>query len=342
MSDTLNVQDAYDARVQSQITQYVDQPVHDLPEIFHNWSYHFIRPGMIDVFGVDSINDIYKEAISQATSGFEHFARVLSVGCGDGDIEIQLAESLLQAGHRQFLIEGVDISPIMIDRFNHKIRARDLSNFMRAEVRDFNISRNGQEYDVVMANHSLHHILELEKAFDFIYSSLTANGIFATCDMIGRNGHMRWPETEAIVQVLWPLLSDRQTFHHQLLRSDRQGFVDHDCSNEGFEGIRAQDILYLILNRFKPYRFFAFGGFIEVLVDRGYGPGFDADNAWDREFIMAMARLNDMMLDSCMIKPTSMMAYFTKADMGTKWYREREPRRCVRMPYEDPMWASGQ
>lgn len=341
MSEALDYQDAYSARVQSQITQYLDEPIHGLPEIFHVWSDEFIRPGIIDVFGVDTINDIYREAICRSTFGFQNFAKVLSVGCGDGDVEIQLAESLILAGHRNFLIEAIDISPLMIDRFREKIASRELQNFVRPDVKDFNVTQDGSEYNVVMANHSLHHILELEKVFDFIHRSLASNGIFATCDMIGRNGHLRWPETDKILQAIWPLLSDRQTFHHQLLRSDRDQFVDHDCSDEGFEGIRAQDILYLILNRFKPHRFFAFGGFIEVLVDRGYGPGFDPLNSWDREFIMSMAKINDMMLDANMIKPTSMMAYFTKEDLGSKWYREREPKRSVRWPYDNPSWAAG-
>jgi hypothetical protein len=122
------------------------------------------------------------------------------------------------------------------------------------------------------------------------------------------------------------------------MRSDRESFVDHDCSNEGFEGIRAQDILYLILNRFKPHKFFAFGGFIEVLVDRGYGPGFDNENEWDRKFVLAMAKINDMMLDAGMIKPTSMMAHFTKDDLGSTFYRQRDARKSVRMPYDDPEW----
>jgi hypothetical protein len=190
-----------------------------------------------------------------------------------------------------------------------------------------------------MANHSLHHIVDLEGIFAFIHKALLPHGIFATSDMIGRNGHMRWAETEAVLQAVWPLLTEKQKFHHQLLRPNPDRFEDFDCSGEGFEGIRAQDILYLILNSFKPYRFFGYGGFVDVLVDRGFGHGFDATDEQQRAFIMTLAKLNEMMLDSGMIKPTVMSAYFTKDDRGERCYHGRTAVRSLRLPFDDPQWV---
>jgi 2-polyprenyl-3-methyl-5-hydroxy-6-metoxy-1,4-benzoquinol methylase len=330
---------AYDARVKQQIEQYVDQPIHDLPEIFHLWSLEFIQPGMIDVFGAETINDIYKGAVFETSKSFSDGCRILSVGCGDGTVEIQLAQSLLDAGFTRFRVEAVDLAPVLINRFRQEIITKGLEGYLLPQVDDLNSRTSNDKYDVIMANHSLHHILELERTFDFIHDSLHDHSIFVTCDMIGRNGHMRWPETEKILQSIWPLLSDRQRFQHQLLRHNRERFVDHDCSTEGFEGIRAQDILYLLLNRFNAYKFHAFGGFIEVLADRGYGPGFDPNNEWDREFIRAMANINECMLDAGMIKPTSVMAYFTKDQRTPIYYKQRTAASCVRMPYDTPFWA---
>jgi len=331
---------AYDARVKQQIEQYIDQPIHDLPEIFHVWSHEFVRPGIMSVYGIESINDVYKGAVFEASKNFSNGSRILSVGCGDGSVEIQLALSLLQSGYDRFRIEAVDLAPVLIDRFREQVVANKLEGHVLPQVDDLNKRTTTDKYDMIMANHSLHHIMELESIFNFIHDSLTDHGIFATCDMIGRNGHMRWPETEAVLQAIWPLLSDRQRFHHQLLRDDREHFVNHDCSNEGFEGIRAQDILYLLLNRFHAYKFFAFGGFIDVLADRGYGPGFDTNNEWDREFILSMSKINELMLDARMIKPTSMVAYFTKDARPPKWYKQRTAKSCVRMPFDTPRWAS--
>ena len=238
-----------------------------------------------------------------------------------------------------FQLIGADLSPVLIDRFQDKVREAGLENRVFPRVQDLNMVSPDEQYDVVMANHSLHHIVDLEGVFAFIDQALFPHGIFATCDMIGRNGHMRWPETEAILQAVWPLLSDKQKFHHQLLRHHPDRFEDFDCSGEGFEGIRAQDILYLILNRFKPYKFFGYGGFVDVLADRGFGHGFNAEDEQHRAFITAWAKINEMMLDAGMIKPTVMSAYFTKDDRGEIAYHGRTAQKSLRLPFDDPAWA---
>jgi hypothetical protein len=111
------------------------------------------------------------------------------------------------------------------------------------------------------------------------------------------------------------MLNDREKWHAQLKRLD-DTFTDHDCSTEGFEGVRAQDILPLILARFHPYKFFGTGGFIDPFVDRGYGRAYDASKPEDVEWIKFISRLNDIMLDAGSVKPTVMYAYFTKTLEG--------------------------
>ena len=59
-----------------------------------------------------------------------------------------------------------------------------------------------------MAHHSLHHIVALETLFGQIVERLEPEGAFITMDLIGRNGHMRWPETLAIVRHIWDSVSE--------------------------------------------------------------------------------------------------------------------------------------
>lgn len=329
----------YALKVQQQIDQYITQPIHDLPDIFHVWSEGFIRPGLESVFGISTINDFYVGAAREASNNFERPVRILSLGCGDGAVELELAKTLKTREQADFHLDALDISPVLIERFSEGVRENGLQDRVVPAVSDLNEGSIEGLYDVVLANHSLHHMVDLERVFDLTWNVLREGGIFATCDMIGRNGHMRWPETEKVVQAIWPLLTEKQRFHHQLLDLQLDQFRDHDSSKEGFEGIRAQDILYLILDRFHPYKFFAYGGFIEVLVDRGYGHGFDPDNEQHRNFIIAFAKINDMMLDSGMIKPTIMSAYFTKEDRGERFYRTRSAQRSLRLPFDQPEWT---
>ena len=97
------------------------------------------------------------------------------------------------------------------------------------------------EFDSILAIHSLHHVVALEKPFDEVHRSLSGEGAFLINDMIGRNGHLRWPEALDVVQAFWKELPHSKRYNHQLKRFEDE-FVNWDCSTEGFEGIRAQDI----------------------------------------------------------------------------------------------------
>lgn len=70
---------AYQSKVAAQIEQFADQPIHDLPEIFHVYSDEFIRKGMESVFGTPSINEFYIGAVGEASKKFSRSARILSV-----------------------------------------------------------------------------------------------------------------------------------------------------------------------------------------------------------------------------------------------------------------------
>lgn len=182
----------------------------------------------------------------------------------------------------------------------------------------------------------MHHILELEKLFDFIKAQLKDGGFFAVADMIGRNGHQRWPETALILKMLWPMLTGKQRYHFLLSRLD-DVFTDHDCSTDGFEGIRSQDILHLILKRFNAAKFIV-GGFIDVLVDRGYGHGYDPNSESDLVLSRFLSELNEILLDAGAIKPTMMFAHFVKEKAAERFYRSRSARASIRMG--DPGWIS--
>src|SRR5689334_1941502 len=102
--------------------------------------------------------------------------------------------------------------------------------------------------------------------------------------IIGRNGHLRWPEALEIIQEFWPYLPPSHRSNHQLQRYEAM-FEDWDCSIEGFEGIRAQDILPLLSERFHFDWFIPYGNVIDPFVERGFGHNFDANVDWDRDFI---------------------------------------------------------
>jgi hypothetical protein len=86
---------SYEDRVREQITQYKeDRNIHALPDVFHVWSGDYIRPGIAKVFGVGSITEFYVDAFVRVLSGKDSEPVYLSLGCGDGVQEIEIAKGL--------------------------------------------------------------------------------------------------------------------------------------------------------------------------------------------------------------------------------------------------------
>jgi hypothetical protein len=142
---------------------------------------------------------------------------------------------------------------------------------------------------------------------------------------------MRWPEALTLLEMVWASMPERYRFDHQTKRYEHS-FVNYDCSQEGFEGIRAQDILPLLLERFHPEAFVAFGNLIDVFVDRGFGPNFDVKKPDDREFIDRVALLDDVAIDLGMVKPTHLIASFRGRETSTRYWHHWAPDYCVRRP----------
>src|SRR5205085_2791623 len=73
----------------------------------------------------------------------------------------------------------------------------------------------------------------------------------------------------AVIDRIWRQLPVRFKYHHQLRRLEHE-YENWDCSTEGFEGIRAQDILPLCVERFEFRRFLGWASLVEILIDRGF------------------------------------------------------------------------
>lgn len=327
----------YKERVKNQIAQYASAEIHDLPPIYDYWSNTYLRPKLNSVLGVDTVTDFYVEHIHEReTLVSQPIVRLLSLGAGDAELEVQIAQGLLAKGLSTFQLECLELSPILIERANQRIHQAGLGEHVTMLPSDLNSwslpesSRNS--YTAVIANHILHHVVELEGLFAKVALAVGDTGVFLTADMIGRNGHMRWPEAIAILNPLWDTLPDVLKYNHVFRKTDRV-FNNWDCSSNGFEGIRAQDILPLLVQRFHFEKFLAFGNLPDPFCDRCYGPNFQPDVPAHTGFIDSLERLNSQLLELGLLKPTMMFAVIRGRDTGvTRVWRNLTPRFCVRDP----------
>lgn len=306
--------------------------VHDLPRICFYWLDKWILP-KLRTLGVQGATEMFEMYLAGHCRRPEpHQRRFVSIGAGNCDLEVDLAQRLRQRGFADFRIECLEMNPAMLARGSANAdRAGVAANLEFVEA-DVNRWRAEHAYDVVFASHSLHHVLNLEGLFEQVRGALGPGGQFVVSDIIGRNGHMRWPEALEIVQEFWVELPPPYRYNRQLSRQE-EVYENRDCSAEGFEGIRAQDILPVLLRTFHFELFFAFGNAILPFVDRAFGHNFDAAGQWDREFIDRVHLRDEREMLAGRIQPSIMMAVLgNDATVPTRFLAPFSPDYCVRWP----------
>jgi SAM-dependent methyltransferase len=170
--------------------------------------------------GYKGIDDFFVQNILEVARQRKSAIKIISIGSGNCDTEIRIANSLLQQGWKDFCINCIDINEDMLERGEKQADQQSLKALLTFTKHDINKVNLVDHCDVVLASHSLHHILNLEHLFDQIHDQLVNDGLFLINDMIGRNGHMRWPEAEVFVQGFWALLEEKHKYNHQLSRLD--------------------------------------------------------------------------------------------------------------------------
>uniref|UniRef100_UPI003751EF63 glycosyltransferase n=1 Tax=Undibacterium sp. TaxID=1914977 RepID=UPI003751EF63 len=323
--------EAYQKKIQQELDIYEKQfNVHDLPEIYHYWSNKYIAPLCLEA-GFSTVAEFFSSNLLKAKDRTGTFEPIfVSVGAGNCDLEVSVARNLITAGLTHFTLECLEINPSMLKRGLEIAKENGVQDNMKFIQADFNSWVAQKKYDGVMANQSLHHVTDLEHLFDQVKSSLHAEGSVVVSDIIGRNGHQRWPESLDIVNKYWVTMPKEYKFN-ALLNRFEDLYDNWDCSKEGFEGIRAQDVLPLLLDRFSCEKFVGFGNVIDIFVDRAFGHGFREQTEWDLNFIDQLHAEDETGLASGRLTPTHMMAVFVKNLRCAPYYsRGVSPTKSIR------------
>ena len=330
LTDTPERHEGYEERLAKERDTFESvQEVHDLPPIFHYWSNKHIRP-MVKEYGFCLAEEFFAKYCAIAAKRTNHPPVFLSLGAGNCDTEVRTAQLLRNVGLTDFVIECLELNPQMIERGKDLAAQSGVNANIVFVQDDFNRWKPNKQYAAIFAYQSLHHVLELEHLFAEVKRGLHPAGFFVTSDMIGRNGHQRWPEAMDALKPFWNELPFEYRRNRSLKRYEEE-YVNHDCSTEGFEGIRAQDILPLLLRNFDFHMFIAFGNIIDVFVDRSFGPNFEVDGEWDRAFIDRVHLFDEQAILDGVLTPTHMFAVMTPVPCKEHHYaRGLAPERCIR------------
>lgn len=317
----------YEQRIQEELLRFeADLEVHQLPDIFHYWSEKHIRPRLRG-WGIDSVDQLFTRELARQCALGER-ARFLSIGSGNCDLEVKVARELVEAGHRDFSLECLELNHAMLERGRKLAQAEGVEEWLRFTAGDFNELQLVGTYQAILANQSLHHVTRLEALFEQVERGLSEGGRFVVSDMIGRNGHQRWPLALGWIWEFWRELPPSYRYN-QKLKIYEDLYVDRDYSKVGFEGVRAEDILPLIVERFEFEFFFGFGNLIDPFVDRGFGPNFQVDREWDRAFIDRVASKDREAIEAGEIPPTHMLAVLCRKGLAIHTARNVSPELCL-------------
>lgn len=311
-----NVED-YQRQIESQIAQYADVvEMHDSSEAADWLNQTYLGPRLEHVFGSANPAEIYARAFSEAIAR-TGVTEVVSLGAGYGALEIAIVKLAKKLNLPNFRIICLELSPLLVERIRASARAEGVEDSITAQEADLNKPlKLPKVVAAFMAHHALHHFVELELLFDQIAAYMHPEGAFVTMDMIGRNGHMRWPETLKVVRDIWPTLPDRVKWDRSFSKLDRW-YENWDCSIEGFEGIRSQDILPELIDRFRFERFHANYSIADVFVDRRFGGGFLLKNQEDMEFLKRVQKLEDDLIRDNRVKPAQIFAVMRSLNSTT-------------------------
>jgi SAM-dependent methyltransferase len=328
----------YERRLLSERASFSGCQSHqELPAIFNYWSNRYLRP-KLESLGYSTPEEVFCRHFERAYKAGNGADRAfVSLGSGSCATEIRIAKFLLERNCRDFTIECLEMNENLLADARSMSASAGVDAFVKPVRGDFNEWSPSKSYDGVLANNSLHHVTNLEGLFGAVQRSLLPTGSFVTSDMIGRNGHMRWPEALAIVHEFWPELSEAQTYNH-LLRRHEQVYENWDCSSEGFEGIRAQDILPLLIAYFEFDVFVPFANVVDPFIERTFGPNFDVSNPRDLSFVDRVHARDEAEIASGRIKPTHIVATMCSGRAGKERYiGGLTPGFSVRSPVRAPL-----
>lgn len=228
--------------------------------------------------------------------------RILSLGCGYGGHEIQIARSLRSS----YEMIGVDLNPGILARARAAAAAQNLN--IRFLPLDMNfIEIRPDSFDLIMAHASLHHILNLEHVFHQMYRGLKDGGRLIVQDVIGKTQVLFWkPNVDFAIDVL-----------NKMPARYRDGVslppYSEPSVQVGMEGIRQEEIEPLLSRFFGPIKMFKYGSFMRLICTHPeLGKRFDPDREPDRLYLLSLFDLDVRQVAEGKLAATELIAVYEK------------------------------
>lgn len=209
--------------------------------------------------------------------------RWLSLGCGGGDLEMQMSLNGLFDS-----MDALDLSPRAIWAAEKAAAERGISN-INFQVGDTNrIKLPRASYDVVHMNMSLHHVSTLERLAHQVNKTLKPEGIFLANEFVGPNQFQYPAHQIELVAAELRALDDRLKWNpiakhvkYEYPVFSRKHWTDSDPT----ESIRSDEIPDVLKRNFPGLKSFPYGGTILNLLLENIVQNFDTNDPKDESLL---------------------------------------------------------
>jgi SAM-dependent methyltransferase len=228
--------------------------------------------------------------------------RILSLGCGFGGIEIEIARDL----KTNYEMLGLDLNEEIMEEAKKLVQQTGLNiKFEQCDLNYISLPKNS--FDFVFAHASLHHIINLEHLFQQVHDALSPDGEFFIFDIIGKNRVLLWEEN---LHFLNRIL-ERIPSH---LRDDGMGKVVSKIEiglHTGMEGIRQEEIPNLLFQYFHPKFYYTHDAFIRFIATHEViGKHLSSGSQECKDVLDYLIAEDEHSITQGILKPTEAMGIF--------------------------------
>ena len=227
----------------------------------------------------------------------ERSIEILSLGSGYCGHELALSERLGRS-HR---MTCTDVNPELFARARDVVAAKGLSvEFQEVDLNFIELEPN--RYDLIVAHAVLHHVINLEHLFDQVAGGLREGGALGVTEVVGPNRKQIWEENENLANALLAALPE------DLIGGLRLDVADDDV---GMEGIRQEDILPLLHERFEPLFELRHGAFMRfVCTQPEIGRRLDPDDPKTRGYLDFLIDCDQSAVERGLLQPLEVHGFY--------------------------------
>jgi SAM-dependent methyltransferase len=221
--------------------------------------------------------------------------RGLSIGC----LEMSAAEmTLFKTGYfRAF--DVMDIAGGLLERQERKATEQGLEGitYIKQDLNHVDLGQN--QYDLIWAVGTIHHIENLEAFFDQVQSALTEGGVFVMREYVGPNRIQLTDEQLALTNEILSYLPEKYkrtpqaTIKTQEHRVDVNALIELDPS----ESVRSEDLLAIFKEKLDVIQLAPTGGTLLMPLLNNIASNFEQDQEGEA-FLRIVIMLERMLIEN--------------------------------------------